>query len=258
MDNYYDVLGVTKDASPEDIKKQYRKLARKYHPDRNKEANATEQFQKINGAYQTLKDPKKRAAYDNPQPEMRGFSFRTGPTSGFADLGEILRKMQGNRFNEWDQRQYQPMAQVTISLKEAFTGTTRTLNDNDFRIPAGIRSNNQLFVDGFIVIVNVARHHKFQRSRDDLLTFVEISAIEAMLGIECELKCIDDTILKFNIPAGMQPGKIIRLSGKGMPNPEINTRGDLLIQVEITIPENLTNDEHDSILNVNHRKRFDA
>ena len=143
-------------------------------------------------------------------------------------------------------------------MEEAFTGTTRILNHKEFNIPAGIRSNNQLFVDGFIIIVNVTRHHKFQRSHDDLLTLVEISAIEAMLGIECKLTCIDDTILKFDIPAGMQHGKIIRLSGKGMPNPEINIRGDLLVQVKISIPENLTSVERDSIISVNHRKQFRA
>ena len=255
MENYYDVLVVAKDASSRDIKKQFRKLARKFHPDRSEEKNATEKFQKINSAYQTLKDPKKRAAYDNPQSETHGFSFRTSPTGGFADLGELLREMQGSG---WQRQQYQPMAQVTISLEEAFTGTTRILNHKEFNIPAGIRSNNQLFVDGFIIIVNVTRHHKFQRSHDDLLTLVEISAIEAMLGIECKLTCIDDTILKFDIPAGMQHGKIIRLSGKGMPNPEINIRGDLLVQVKISIPENLTSAERDSIISVNHRKQFRA
>ncbi|MCH8337064.1 MAG: hypothetical protein IIC61_14405, partial [Proteobacteria bacterium] len=110
----------------------------------------------------------------------------------------------------FQQRQQQPMAQVHISLEEAFAGTTRTLNGNNFKIPAGIRSGNHLYVDGFIIIVNVARHPKFQRSHDDLLTVVEISAIEAMLGIECQLKNIDGKTIKIKIPPGIQHGKIVR------------------------------------------------
>lgn len=257
MSNYYDVLGVAKDASQADIKKQYRKLARKFHPDRSKQSNAKEKFQEVNTAYQTLKDPQKRAEYDSPYTQGSSeFSFRTDNMSGAESLHDILRRAMGG-FGRQRQEQ-QPMAQVTISLEEAFTGTTRSLNGNDFIIPAGVRSGNHLFVDGFIIIVSVARHHKFQRSFDDLLTLVEISAVEAMLGIKCHLKSINGKTIKFDIPAGMQSGKLVRISGKGMPNPEINTRGDLLVQVEITIPEHLTKAEQDSIMNVRHRKTFDA
>lgn len=254
MTNHYEVLGVAKDASQDDIKKQYRKLARKYHPDRSDEANAKEKFQALNTAYQTLKDPQKRAEYDNPQPRVQEFTFTTG--SG-QSLHDMMRDAMGGGGRFQQQRQ-QPMAQVNISLEEAFTGTTRTLNDNEFKIPAGIRSGNHLFVDGFIIVVNVARHHKFQRSHDDLLTGVEINAIEAMLGIECQLKNIDGKTIKVQIPAGIQHGKLVRATGMGMPNPEINIRGDLLIQVVVKTPENLTDDEKASIINVSHRKTFDA
>lgn len=256
MKNYYDVLGVKKNATQAAIKKQYQRLARKFHPDRSEEPNAKEQFQKVNTAYQTLKDPQKRAEYDVP--EQREYTFRTGGESG-RSLHDILREAMGDtsRF-QFHQQQQQQMAQVNITLEEAFTGTTRTLNGNDFTIPAGVRSNNHLFVDGFIIIVNVTRHHKFQRAHDDLAIAVQISAIEAMLGIKCELKSIDNKIIKFSIPAGIQHGKVIRVAGKGMPNPEFNARGDLLVQVAITIPQKLTKDELDSIMSVTHRKTFDA
>ncbi len=254
MNNHYAVLGVAKDASQDDIKKQYRKLARKYHPDRSEEADAEAKFKEINTAYQTLKNPKKRAEYDNPQPQFKEFSFRTD--GGGQSIHDMLRQaMGGGRFQ---QQKQQPMAHVNISLEEAFTGTTRTLNTSEFTIPAGIRSGNHLFVDGFIIIINIARHHKFQRSHDDLLTGVEITAIEAMLGIECQMKNIDGKTIKVKIPAGIQHGKLVRATGMGMPNPEINIRGDLLIQVVVKTPENLTNDEKASIIKVNHRKSFDA
>lgn len=253
MANYYEVLDVARNASQDDIKKQYRKLARKYHPDRSEEVDAEEKFKELNTAYQTLKDPHKRAEYDNPQPSFQEFSFQTG---GGQSLHDILQEaMGGGRFQQ--QRQ-QPVVQINISLEEAFTGTTRTLNDNKFKIPPGIRSGNHLFVNGFIILVHVSRHRKFQRSHDDLLTGVEITAIEAMLGIECQMKNIDGKIIKIKIPAGIQHGKLVRATGMGMPNPEINIRGDLLIQVVVKTPENLTNDEKASIINVSHRKTFAA
>jgi len=256
MENYYDVLGVEKNADQATIKKQYQRLARKYHPDRSDDPQAKEKFQKVNTAYQTLKDPQKRAAYDTPRSEQGGFRFTTNNMGGGASIHDILREaMGGGRFQ---QRQQHPMAQVTITLEEAFAGTTRTLNGNEFNIPKGVRSNNHLFVDGFIIIVNVARHHKFQRAHDDLATVVEIDAIEAILGIKCELSSIDGKTIKFDIPPGIQHGKVVRIEGKGMPNPEINTRGDLLVQVSVSIPQDLTDEDRQRIMNVKHRKSFKA
>lgn len=258
MDNYYSVLGVEKNATQDDIKKSYRRLARKYHPDRSEEADAEEKFKEVNTAYQTLKDPQKRAEYDSPPRQRQEFTYTTEGMGG-QNLNDMLREamggMGGRRFQQQNQ---QPMAKVHISLEEAFTGTTRTLNGNQFSIPAGVRSNNHLFVDGFIIIINVTRHNKFHRAQDDLAALVEINAIEAMVGIKCEMKSIDDKIIKFNIPAGIQHGKIVRIAGKGMPNPEIDKRGDLLIQVAITTPQNLTDEEKQSIMNIQHRKSFEA
>ena len=259
MSNYYEVLGVAKDASKNDIKKAYRKLAQKYHPDRNKEPNAEDKFKEISKAYDTLYDDKKRAAYDNPQPE--GYAFRTSNMGGPGGLDEILRamaeEMMGRR--TYGQRQSYTMANVTISLEEAYEGTVRTLNGKPFNIPAGVRTGNQLLVDDIIIVINIARHSKFKRSQDDLLTAVQIDAIEAMLGIECNLTNIDGKIIKVKIPAGIQNGKLVRVAGKGMPNPEIpGQRGDLLVQVGIGIPDDLTDEENEAILNVRHRKSFDA
>ena len=260
MENYYDVLGVEKTADQAAIKKQYQRLARKYHPDRSDDPQAKEKFQKVNTAYQTLKDPQKRAAYDSPQPERGGFSFATGDMGG-ASIHDILREAMGGMGGmggRFQQRQQQPMAQVSITLEEAFTGTTRTLNGNEFNIPKGVRSNNHLFVDGFIIVINVSRHNKFQRAHDDLATVVEIDAIEAILGIKCELSSIDNKVIKFDIPPGTQHGGVIRIAGKGMPNPEIDMRGDLLVQVAVSTPRDLTDEDRERIMNVKHRKSFKA
>lgn len=252
MTTYYDVLGVEKDASQADIKKQYRKLAQKFHPDRNDSADAKTKFQELSNAYKTLKDPTKRAEYDTPQVAPQPFFTSTHQGESLHD---ILRQAMGGGFA---QRRQQQMVQITITLEEAFSGTTRTLNGNKFTIPAGIRSGSQIFVDGFIIIVNVRRHHKFQRAQDDILCGVEISAIEAMLGIDVTLTNIDGKHLRVKIPAGIQHGKLVRVAGQGMPNPEFDIRGDLLVQVITTIPDNLTDAERESIMNVTHRKSFDV
>lgn len=261
MSNLYDVLGVPKNADQDTIKKAYKKLAQKYHPDRYTGEDATTKFQEINAAYQTLSDADKRAAYDNPQPQGHSQTFYEANNGDRME--DMLRRMaedmlRGSGAGGFNRGKQYPMAKVSITLDEAFTGTVRTLNGNSFDIPAGVRSGNQLFAEGFIIQIHVARHHKFQRAQDDIATVVQISAIEAMLGVECCLTNIDGKLIKVKIPAGIQHGKLVRVAGKGMPNPEINTRGDLMVQVLVTIPVDLTDEDKDSIMKVQHRKSFDA
>lgn len=264
--DYYKALGVDKSASQGDIKKAYKKLAQKYHPDRNTDPTAQDKFKEINTAYQTLKDPQKRAAYDNPNPfggqRGGGYSFRTGDgvhvnVSGGMfdgmDLEDVLDTLRGGGFGG-QRRQRRPMAKVTISLQEAFTGTTRTLNNNTFTIPAGIRAGNKLAVDDFIIVVDVLNHPKFRRANDDLIVGVEITAVEAMAGVECTITGLDGKTIKFQIPSGTQYGQIIRLKGKGMPNPEVNYRGDLLVQVGVSVPDDLTDEQLSSIMELPRRE----
>ena len=259
MTNHYDVLGVAKNADQADIKKAYKKLAQKYHPDRDT-GDATV-FKEINTAYQTLKDPQKRAEYDNPQPQpsMGGhqYSYRTTGGMGGETLEQMLKEAMGGSFGFGRQR-YQ-MINIQISLEESYTGTTRTLNGKQFNVPAGVRSGNQLLVDEIMVVVNVGRHAKFKRSNDDLLTAVQINAVEAMLGIECNMTNIDGKIIKVKIPEGIQHGQLVRAAGMGMPNPEYHGhRGDLLVQVAVIMPQSLTDDDKESIMKLQHRKSFDA
>ena len=266
--DYYETLGVAKDATQDDIKKAYRKLAQKYHPDRNQESGAEDKFKEIQKAYKTLKDPQTRAAYDNPQPQFGGpggYSFRTGDGvhvnvsgNGFEGMGidEILDALHGGPFGRRRQPQ-RPMAKVTIGLDEAYTGTTRTLNGKEFSIPRGVRTGNKLAVDDMIIVVQVANHPKFKRANDDLIVGVNITAIEAMAGVECTVTGLDNKTIKFQIPPGTQYGQVIRLRGKGMPNPEINYTGDLLVQVGVQIPGNLTDEEREAIMTLPRREIID-
>jgi DnaJ-class molecular chaperone len=154
-------------------------------------------------------------------------------------------------------RQQRPMAKVTISLEEAYAGTTRSLNGKQFSIPKGVRTGNKLAVDDMIIVVQVANHHKFRRVNDDLAVGVNITAIEAMAGVECTITGLDNKTIKFNIPPGTQYGQVIRLRGKGMPNPEINYVGDLLVQVGVEIPKDLTDEERDAIMKLTRRDSID-
>jgi curved DNA-binding protein len=252
--DYYKILELHRDATQEEIKKQYRKLARKYHPDVSQEEESTAKFQELQEAYSILKDEQKKALYDRgidpskagARPAGHGFkewSFHSGDP--FTDLHDLFSQMGMNTRREFRRS----VAHVRISLEEAYTGTTRTLNDKPFNIPAGVRPGTQLLVDDFIIVVDVLHHHKFKRANDDLLLIVNIEAAEAMIGTKGVFTHIDGTTLQFTIPAGCQHGQVMRLRGKGMPNPEfVGYTGDLLIQIGITMPTELTEEQKASIM----------
>jgi len=259
-------MGVAKDATPDEIKMAYRRLARKYHPDVSKEADAEARFKEVGEAYAVLSDPEKRAQYDNPAPRggfsggpgYRTYTYNTSNSSDISqeEILEILRRMHVD-VNGYDMhdffgrrpRKQQNIAHIRITLEEAFTGTTRTLNNKKFNVPKGVRSGNKIAVDDFVIIVEVTQHPRFRRANDDLITVAQITALEAITGIDCEVSLLDGTVGTFTIQSGTQNGQIIRIRGKGMPNPELNYTGDLLIQIAVTLPDDLTQEQITRILN---------
>ena len=248
--DYYTILGVPKNASEDDIKKAYRKLAMKYHPDRNKEDDAETKFKEAKEAYEILSDPEKKASYDqfghtdntfgHRPGTARTWTFNNGDT-GMEDMmgvfGEIF-KQRG--FDHFQQPKAQQIHVINISLIDAYTGRIVQDSKSTINIPKGIRSGTKLYVDSKIYRIDVQPHTKFKRSNDDLLVDIEISAIEAMLGLEAVLEHLDGATLQFNIPAGIQNGQIVKLGGKGMKNPETDRNGDLMVRITTTIPKNLT------------------
>lgn len=175
--DYYKILGVSRDATPDDIKKSYRKLARKYHPDVSREANAEEKFKQVKEAYEVLKDPKKRKAYDSigadynqgqgfqPPP---GWTFRQDQRrrsefneKDFSDFFETLfgglgRTRERPPHPEFRERGQDQHATLELTLDEAFHGTTRLLNLQDpsqtrqvrVKIPAGVIENQHIRLRG--------------------------------------------------------------------------------------------------------------
>lgn len=251
--SYYDTLGVPKTASQDEIKKAYRSLAMKHHPDRGGDTN---KFKEIEEAYRTLSDDQKRSEYDQPQPQYANSPFGGFPAGFEAFFGH---SHFGDMFRPRGPRNRDLNFQTRISLEDAFTGKDLVFsfikaNGQEkivnVKIPAGIHSGMTLRLSGMgddslpgapagdvLLTVEILQHEYFTRQGDDLIRDVEISCFDAMLGSDIDITTIDDKKLNGNIPAGTQHDSVLAISGYGMPN--INnpgSRGRLLIQLKIKIP----------------------
>ena len=250
--DHYQTLGVDRNASQDDIKKAYRKMASQHHPDKGGD---TEKFQEIQAAYATLSDENKRAEYDNPQPQHfhhTGFSnVPPGFEDIFAQFGMFRRPPtpQNRNLN----------VQTTITLEDAFTGKDLIANITlpsgreqvvEVKIPAGVQDGTVLRLaqmgDDSIpnaprgdlhLTINLAPHEKFQRQGDDLIYVLDVTSIDAMLGVKFHLTTFDNKTLEITINPGTQHGQILAVAGHGMPKMSDNRfKGRLLVSVNIIIP----------------------
>ena len=252
--DYYAVLGIEKNASDDEIKKAYRKKASILHPD--KQGGDTVKFQELQEAYECLSNKDKRALYD-----MHGHNSsntNSGQWSHNIDpamFNQMFGAAFGDMFSHMQQRQI--IKTLHITLEEAFLGKQITLENNvQASIPAGVRPGTRFAYNNTIYSIDIKPHQKFKRSNDDLLIDVEISAIEAMLSVEVTLDHIDKTLLQFTIPAGIQNGQIVRLSNKGMKNPENTNYGDLLVRITVTTPKNISAEHIAFLKTMQHRESF--
>ena len=277
MADHYQTLGVDRNASQDEIKKAYRKLAAQHHPDKG---GNTAKFQEISAAYDILSDPNKRAQYDNPAPQFQnspggfpgGFHFHSGGgiPPGFEDIF--------SQFGMFGQQRQQPRnrtlnIQTTISLEEAFHGKDLVATIGlpsgreqvvEIKIPAGTHDGLVLRLAGMgddsvpnaprgdiHLTVSVSEHTLFRRQGDDLIRNVEISCIDAMLGKNIFVDTLDGKTLEMTVRPGTQPGQILSAAGYGMPKLNDNRfKGRLLMPVNIKIPTFLT-DEQKRILQQN-------
>lgn len=268
MADYYQILGVNKQSSQDDIKRAYRKLASQHHPDKGGDKA---RFQEIQEAYNTLGDPDKKAAYDNPRPQ--GFQQFGGMPPGFEDIFAGMMG-RGNPFDSFFNRRSQANrnrnlnVNTSISLEEAFHGKDIIANIGlpngrdqviEIRIPAGITDGTTLRLAGIgddtfadvpkgdiYLSVSVQDHPRFRRQEDDLLMDLEISAIDAMLGKTLNIDTIDGKTLEVKINPGTQPNQILAAQGYGMPNMrDSRFKGRLLLNVIVKIPTNLSDEQKD-------------
>jgi curved DNA-binding protein len=305
--DYYQTLGVNKNASQEEIKKAYRKLAREYHPDVNPDdPNAEEKFKDINEAYQVLSDEEKRQKYDRfgsqwkqyqqrggraedfdwsqwaAQGQRPGAQYRTvtqeefeqmfgGGLGGFSDFFETLfggkASPRSSRRTAWGQatpemRRGQDIEHpVTISLEEAFRGTTRLLTYEDGRrieasIPPGVKTGSKVRLSGqggggtgdLYLTITVQSHPTFEREGDDLHVNQSVDFFTALLGGEVNVSTIDKTV-KLTIPPETDSGKTFRLKGLGIPKlSSPKKRGDLYVRVQVQVPKNLSAEQKKKFL----------
>lgn len=271
--DYYQILGVTKNAGDVEIKSAYRKAALKWHPDRNKTPEAAEKFKEINKAYEVLSDTKKKQMYDQVGPdafERNGYGsaassqnpYGQGPFSysysssganpfegvdfgGFSDPFDIFEAFFGGSVGgrRGNARHSRSVYQIEISFKEAFLGVTKDVNINGKRkaikIPAGVDNGNRIRFSDFDILIAVKKDSKFKREGQDVYLEQSISLSQAILGGVIEINTVTDKI-KIKIRPGTQPNSILRLKGKGFPYPNSHQTGDQYVIFKITIPERVS------------------
>ena len=232
--DYYKILGVSKNATPEEIKKSYRKLALQFHPDKNKSKEAEDKFKEINHAYEVLSDPQKKQQYD--QFGAAGFDFNFG---GFSDPFEIFEQFFGGA-SPFGRRK--PAYSLNIDFMEAARGTEKRVTIDGktkaIKIPGGVDSGSRIRFDEFDIIIGVRTHPTFVREGYDIITENEISMIQAALGDVVEVETIDGKV-KLKIPEGTQPGALIRLRGKGVTYLRGRGRGDHYVKIKVVISKKL-------------------
>ena len=253
--DYYQTLGVGKDASPEEIKKAYRKLASQHHPDRGGD---TSTFQKIQAAYDTLGDENKRQEYDQPKHNGQGFPggfhFHNESFGGFNDLfGQFFGHGHGNPFAQQARSQQVYRTHITITLEDSYKGSSMTLNLQTntgvkpvkLDVPKGMRDGDQLryenIMDNGVLIVEfrVIPHLKFDRRGDDLYCNQQVSVLDLIAGSKFTFNAISGKTYEVDIKPGTQPNVQLRIQGEGMPISGNGRYGDQIILIVPYIPDTI-------------------
>ncbi|WP_334121807.1 DnaJ C-terminal domain-containing protein [Glutamicibacter sp.] len=286
--DFYAILGVAKDASEADIKKAYRKLARKYHPDTNQgDAAAEQKFKDISEAHSVLADKEEREQYDAIRAMGSGARFSAGGPggapggqAGFEDIFSNLFGGGGSARSRGGQPDFSDLfggggfggggfgqsapprkgadrtANTSISFAGSIKGTTIGLREQngeviDVRIPAGIKDGQSVRVRGkgqagaagngdLLVKVKVTEHPFFKREENNIRIHVPVTFDEAVLGAKIHVPTLDGETVAMKVPAGSNSGRTLRLKGRGVKTSKAT--GDLLITLDVVIPQNLSDE----------------
>lgn len=272
--DYYSTLGLKRGASEDEIKKAYRKLAMKHHPDRGGDEK---QFKEISTAYDALTDPEKKRIIDmggdpNAQPGMGGFN--QGPFEfhfGTGDLNDLFGNFGfGGGFGRQPLRKNKSLnINVEVTLEDVLNG--KELNAEvsipggqrkmiNISIPPGIEHGQQIRYEGMgdnsipnlrpgdlIVNVLVRSHRIFVRDGNNLILEKELSVWDAILGTSIDIKTLGDKTLSINIPAGTQPETMLRITGEGLPHMRTRQRGNMFLKIKVSIPKNLNQSQIEKI-----------
>src|ERR1700691_353118 len=265
MRDPYEVLGVDRKANAGDIKTAYRRLAKKLHPDANKnDPKAASRFSELNAAHELLADEDKRKAFDRGEidaegkPRFQGFEgFGGGAAGGFGGFEDILKEAfgRGARNNStFEQEDFgvgaDVQAEMSVSLPDAANGSTQRLHlpngkDVDVKISAGITNGQHIRLKGqgmagqagpgdLIITVSIAPPPVFTLEGTDVRLDLPVTLYEAALGAKVRVPTLDKPV-EITIPAWTSSGRTFRLKGKGFPAK--TGHGDLLATVRIVLPE---------------------
>lgn len=275
--DYYEVLGVDKSASQDDIKRAFRKQAVKLHPD--KETGDEAKFKELNEAYEVLSNEQKKQAYDqfghaagaeqagggqnpygqgNPFGDGVQFDFSGfGGGGGMGDLFEMFFRGAQNQTRDVE-------IALTIDFMDAAKGTTKELSlrvadrksggrkqeDIKVKIPAGIDDGQSIKLEGkgevnpqgqrgdLYVHIRVRPHKTLRREGANIISEITLDMVDAALGTEVDIETLDGEVT-VKIPAGSGPGKVVKISGEGLPIIGANRKGDHLIVINVEVPKKL-------------------
>lgn len=257
--DYYKIMGLADNATDKDIKQAYRRLARKYHPDLNKQPEAESQFKELGEAYEVLKDPKKKQEYDHYRQYSAAHqqdssshhqqqAWGAYQEGGFDADGDFFESLFGERFRQSAQPATNLHATLTITLEEAFQGVTKELSLSGMqnirvKIPAGVQSGQQLRLAGkghpgkhgtkagdLYLTIMVAKHPIFDVVEQDIYLTLPITPWEAALGATIVVPTLGGKV-DLKIPPGSQGGQRLRLKQRGL------SGGCQYILLKIVIPQ---------------------
>lgn len=259
--DYYSTLGLQRNASDAEIKKAYRSMAMKYHPDRGGDEK---KFKEISQAYEFLSDPQKKQIIDlggdpNAQPGMGGgqnpfeFHFNTG------NMNDIFGNFGFGGFGRQPQRRNRSLnINVEITLEDVLNGKDFTAEVSipgknkmiNIQIPPGIENGQQIRYEGMgddsipslrpgdlLVNVIVREHSKYKREGTSLIVEQVVSVWDALLGASIEIQTLDRKTLSMSLPPGTQPDTVMSCKGEGLPNMRTRQRGNLLIRIKVMVPK---------------------
>lgn len=259
--DHYQTLGVAKNASPDEIKKAYRKLASQHHPDKGGD---TATFQKIEEAYRTLSDPQQRQQYDNPM--NQGFGAQGFPGGGFHFNmnGFNMDDIFGQMFRQHHQAQRNNVFRTTfwINLEQVYNGgeevlklqTPTGLHMVKVNIPKGIQDGGQIRYEkviesnDLIVEYRIHNHLKYERRMNDLYCNHPISVLDLIVGSTFEFTTLSGKTLEVAVPPKTQPHMHLKLGGHGLPIQGTSIYGDQIILLKPFIPDIIDSRITDSIL----------
>lgn len=256
MSDYYSTLGVGRDASADEIKQAYRRLAREHHPDRG---GNTAKFQELQAAYDTLSNPQKRAEYDRPS--HFGHSNQGFHTN--FDFSDIFSTMFGQGFAGHQGRQRAGHVRLTlwINLYDVAVGGSRTVNLGTqsgtstvaIEIPVGINDGDNVQYAGIgpggsdlVVQFRVHPHQYWERHGLNLIIDQKVPLWDLLLGGSLKLTSITNAELEASIPAGTQPGTLLRLRGQGLRDRN-GQQGDVFVRVATYLPTQIAPEILDAI-----------